>query len=117
MTLEIRKPAAWAKLPFEQLLAIEAGQAYVAEQLGGKVEPVATFRSSRSSSCSYDVFEDGSLWFHSNGDDEVWEDASDLTREMEFGDLSWDEIDSMDRDLLVHLVGEKDAKFFYESRP
>lgn len=116
MTLEIRKPAEWQDTSFDELLDCQAGQAFVAAQLNGNVQPIASFRSSRSSSCSYDVFGDGSLWFHSNAEDEVWADSSFFVMEMDFGEQAWDDIDSMDRDLLTHLYGEEGAKEFFESR-
>jgi hypothetical protein len=125
MAQEIRKPANWESNTFENLFTTEAGQAYVAEQFGGSVDPVASFQSNRANAdaCSYDLFEDGSLWFHSNSQDEVWADAADFVREMQFTGLHWDDsddrngllVDAMDRDLLVHLWGEDDAREFFES--
>lgn len=124
MVQEILKPANWESSTFEDLFTIEAGQAYVAEQLGGSVVPIATFHSNRANAdaCSYDLFDDGSLWFHSNAQDEVWADAVDFVREMRFDGLYWDEcddldgllVDEMDRDLLVHLWDEDDAREFFE---
>lgn len=125
MTQKIRKPANWESNTFEDLFELEAGRAYVAEQLGGTVAPKETFRSSRCTSevCSYDLFDDGSLWFHSNAEDEVWADAGDFVREMQFTGLYWDDsddrdgllVDAMDRGLLVHLWGEDYAREFFES--
>lgn len=125
MAQNIRKPANLGSSTFEDLFTIEAGQAYVAEQFGGSVDPVASFKSNRSNAdaCSYDLFDDGSLWFHSNAEDEVWADAGDFVREMQFTGLYWEDsddrdgllVDAMDRDLLVHLWGEDDAREFFES--
>ena len=55
--------------------------------------------------------------------DEVWPDAADFVREMQFTGLYWDDnddrdgllVDAMDRGLLVHLWGEDDAREFFES--
>jgi hypothetical protein len=122
--MTIRKPAAWENLTFEDLLSNEAGQAYVADQLGGNVDPVATFHSNRtgSDSCTYELFEDGSLWFVNSAQDEVWPDVSDFAIEMQFDGLYWDEfegrdgllVDAMDRGLLIHLYGEDGALDFFE---
>ena len=118
----IRKPRGWERNTLDELVAVEAGQAYLAEQLGGTVEPGANFRSSRNSQCGYDLFDDGSLWFHSNADDEVWVDARDFVDGMQFDGLSWSdsdatsrgEIDAMDRDLLLHLYGDVLARKSFE---
>ena len=124
MTQEIRKPANWESLTFEDLFETEAGQAYVADQLGGSVDPVAVFNSNRANAdaCSYELFEDGSIWFHSNSEGEVWSDAVDFVREMRFDGFYWNGgddwegtlVDAMDRDLLVHLFGDDDAREFFE---
>jgi hypothetical protein len=127
MTVEIRKPAGWEGVPMDDLLQTDAGQAYIAEQLDGEVEPEFTFRSSRTNAdaCSYDLFEDGSLWFHSNAVDEVWPDAEDfIYEEMNFEGLYWEDcdqrdgfvVDKMDRELLIHVLGKEEAKEFFERR-
>lgn len=125
MVEKIRKPANWESSSFEDLFTIEAGQAYVAEQFGGSVAPVKRFHSSRTNAdaCSYDLFDDGSIWYRNNAQDEVWADAVDFLRELRFDGLDWDEydgssnmiVDEMDRDLLVHLWGEDEAREFFES--
>ncbi len=121
---QIHKPAAWENTSFEDLLACQAGQAYVADQLRGHVDPEWTFRSDRTNSdpCSYDLFEDGSLWFHSNAEDEIWADANDFIQQFEFTGLYWDEcenrdgllVNSMDRELLIHLLEEEEAREFFK---
>jgi hypothetical protein len=125
MAQEIRKPANWENSTFEDLFTIEAGQAYIAEQFGGSVDSVKNFRSNRerSDACSYELFEDGSLWFHNNAQDEIWADVSDFVRELQFTGVYWEDtrdrdgflVDAMDRNLLVHLWGEDDAREFFES--
>lgn len=121
----LRKPANFESLTFDDLLAFDAGRAYVAQQLGGEVTPVESFKSDRpmAESCGYDVFEDGSLWLHSNSQDEVWPDAVDFSRQMQFDGLYWEDfdgrsgllIDRMDKDLLIHLFcDEDDAREFFE---
>lgn len=122
---EIRKPAALEDVPFEDLFCIQAGRAYIAEQLNGNIEPEKTFKSSRTGAdaCSYDLFEDGSLWFHSNAQDEVWADATDFINELCFSGLYWEDvedrddflIDDMDKNLLIHLLEDENAaRDFFE---
>jgi hypothetical protein len=125
MTEHIRKPANWEESTFENLFSIDAGQAYVAQQLNGNVAPVARFVSSRTNAdaCSYDLFEDRSVWFHSNAQDEVWSDVADFVQQMDFTGTYWSDcddrdgfmVDEMDRDLLVHLWGEDEAREYFES--
>lgn len=122
MNEEIRKPSNWGS--FDDLFTTEAGQAYVAAQFGGSIHPALTFRSDRANvdACSYDIFDDGSLWFHSNAEDEVWADAADFACQMRFDGVYWDDsddrdgflVDAMDRGLLVHLWGEDEAREFFE---
>lgn len=123
MSEKIRKPAGWEHSSLDDLLELDAGRAYVAEQLDGLVSPDVTFHSSRkqSDSCSYQLFEDGSIWFSSNAQDEVYLQVHDFVEEMKFDGLSWEEsddhkcvlVDSMDRDLLYHLFGEDGAREFF----
>lgn len=121
---DIIKPAGWKS--FDDLFTCEAGRAYVAEQLGGSVEPAVTFQSDRKGhdSASYDVFDDGSIWVHSNAPDFVHSDASDWANEelISFGGLYWEDcenrdgllVDSMDKSLMVYLWGEDLAKDHFE---
>lgn len=129
MPKTIRKPADWESSTFDELLAIEAGQAYVANQLGGDVAPVATFNSSRANmdTASYELFSDNSLWFINNARDEVWSDAGDFAQQLDFDGVFWEDIperdglredgilaDEMDKKLLIHLWGEESAREFFE---
>jgi hypothetical protein len=129
MPRKIHKPADWESGTFEELLEIEAGQAYVANQLGGDVSPVAVFKSSRENmdTASYELFADNSLWFINNARDEVWSDAGDFAQQLDFDGVFWEDIpernelgnagmlvDEMDKNLLIHLWGEELAKEFFE---
>jgi hypothetical protein len=123
---DIRKPAAWMHLSFDELLGCEAGRAYVAEQLDGEIDEEFVFRSSKTNAdaCSYSLYSDESLWFHSNAEDEVWTDANDFILELGFTDAWWSDcddrdgalVDDMDKGLLIHLLGEEDAVDFFEAR-
>ena len=71
----IHIPSGWRSL--DDLMAWEAGRAYVLRQLdrhSSAVQPDHEFHSSRTSgdpSC-YWVYSDGSLWFVNNAEDDVW---------------------------------------------
>lgn len=115
----IRLPAAWDKETAFDLLQISAGRAYVCEQLGVEIACEHSFRSSRENcdSAWYEVYEDGSLWFRNNAEDEVWSDYRDfVTNSLLPGlrvssDMVWDEsetddpkaveLDGMDKALLL----------------
>jgi hypothetical protein len=110
----IRKPAGWYANTLEELMACEAGQAYVVNQLGFELQPDEVFRSSHSSECSYELFADGSLWCINGAEDIVVVDASDWAlTELQFDGLWWEDsddrdglmIDDMDRELIIHLWG------------
>ena len=124
MSVQIKKPANWSKSRLEDLMSIEAGQAYVLSQFDRHFQPVEPDhvfkRSGRGDYCAYEIYEDGSLWYVNNAEDEVWSDAGDFANELNFSGLDWDEdgenpvIDEMDRNLLIHLHGEEGAREFFE---
>jgi hypothetical protein len=115
----IHLPAAWGKETAFDLLQISAGRAYVCEQLGVEIASEHSFKSSRQNcdSACYDVYEDGSLWFANNAEDEVWIDYRDFVTdsilpglrvssnlvwdESETDDLEAVELDEMDKALLL----------------
>lgn len=72
-----------------------------AESSGGFDAAVANFRSGE---CCYYVCADGSLYFASNADSEVWADASDFAVERIINGYEG-ALDSMDAGLLKHLGG------------
>lgn len=125
--IEVRKPAAWENSTLEDLMTIEAGQAYVLEQFGSDaVKPEVTFRSSRTNqdAASYDVFEDGSLWLHNNAQDVVYHDVSDFViNELRFDGVHWEDtddrdgmlVDDMDKNLLIYLWDEERAREHFAS--
>lgn len=59
----------------------------------------------RQGECCYYVFADGSLYFRSSGDSEVWSDASDFADERIINGYDGP-LDDMDADLLRHLGGQ-----------
>ena len=123
---EVRKPAAWVSNTLEDLMGIEAGQAYVVRQFGGDVVADFTAKSSRENcdSAEYEVFADGSLLFTNNAEDVVACDASDWANEnlTGFDGMRWSDeidadgfvIDEMDKNLMVYLWDEDTAKEHFE---
>ena len=115
----IRLPAAWDKQSAFDLLQISAGRAYVCEQLGVEIACEHSFKSSRENcdSGSYEIYEDGSLWYSNNAQDEVWSDYRDFVAESLLrglrvsSNMVWDEsetddpnaveLDGMDKELLL----------------
>lgn len=84
MTITIHKPAGWEHDPLDDLMQLDAGQAYVLQQFDAEdaVTPDHVFKRSGSGDyCCYEVYEDGSLWYVNNAEDEVWPDYSDFVRE------------------------------------
>jgi len=124
---KVRKPASWENNTLDELMEIEAGQAYVVRQFGGNVAPEFSAQSSRENqdTAEYEVFEDGSLLFTNNAQDVVHFSASDWANEelTGFQDVRWDEdtagdgfvIDDMDRSLMTYLWGEEAAKRHFMS--
>lgn len=119
MSKTIRKPAGWCQRTLDDLMSCEAGQAYVVNQLGFELPPDEKFRSTRSSECAYEYFDDGSLWLISGSEDEVAVDAGDWIQDnLRFDGVRWDddvdvdlpEMDQMDRGLLVYVYGDEEAR-------
>lgn len=81
----------------EELVEIAAW----AESSGGFEAAIASFREGE---CCYYVCADGSLYFASSAESEVWADASDFALERIMNGYDGP-LDSMDADLLTHLGG------------
>ena len=125
---EIHLPRGWESA--DDLMTCEAGRAYILSQLDPRseaIEPDYYFSSSnpRADACSYRIFSYGSLWFVNNAEDEVHSDARDWTVDnlVNSSNKLWDKrswyeydgcdctvIDAMDRELLIHVLGEDEAK-------
>ena len=71
---------------------------------GGKEIFDLAVASFREGECCYYVFSDGSLYFASSGDSEVWADASDFAVERIVNGYEGP-LDEMDAGLLNHLGG------------
>jgi len=137
--MKIHVPEAWNSVDMSDLMACEAGQAYVLDQLdpdSRAIKPSHTFNSSRENSdaARYLVFDDGSMWFQNNASDEVWADFRDfvtdelvpgITAQPGHPKLYWSDedaalfsddeawvLDDMDRGLLLHYTqqDEKSAR-------
>ena len=122
--MKLRLPANYYR--FDDLLTMEAGQAYLLNQLDRTscaLPPEHAFHSSRTN-CDpsrYEIYDDGSLWFVNNAQDEVWADYRDFVRDClipginsQPSELCWTEdeyesaesldawlIDDMDKQLLI----------------
>jgi len=123
----IRLPAAWKWSEAKDFMQLCAGRAYLLSQMDITSEPDHEFtRSGSGDTASYSVFDDGSLWYCNNAEDEVWSDYRDFVTERllpgleacsHAGQPSWGDddngdwvIDEMDRGLLVLFHdGDEDA--------
>ena len=114
----IRLPAAWPEGGAFDFLQLEAGRAYILDQIGVDGTPEHKFELSRTDCepTSYEVYDDGSLWFINNAEDEVWVDFREFVSDRlvpglqaQSPALRWEEdddpestvIDDMDRGLLL----------------
>lgn len=133
---KIHKPAAWESVSLDELMGCEAGQAYVLAQFcrDNPIEPEYRFFSSRTGhdTAAYKVYDDGSLWFAGNAEDEVWADFRDfvtatllpgIAAANAAGNMHWTDdeaarsddpaafaINSMDRNLLLLFCEGDDAE-------
>lgn len=71
---------------------------------GNEIFSASTFECSEGE-CRYYVFGDGSLYFRSSGDSEVWSDAADFANERIINGYTG-KLDAMDAALLRHLGGQ-----------
>jgi hypothetical protein len=133
----IRKPAAWDNSSIEDLMECEAGRAYILNQLDPKseaIQPEQRCESSRKNcdAARYKIYEDGSLWFVNNAEDEVWSDYMDFVQDSLLPGLEaqasrpgmcWSEdessesdeinawsIDEMDQQILLRYCDDDEAK-------
>jgi hypothetical protein len=78
----------------------------ILEQWSGEMNAIlaTAVASPGEGECTYYVFADGSLYFRSSGDSEVWADAVDFATERILNGYDGP-LDSMDHQLLIHLGG------------
>ena len=86
---------------------LEEDELEIIQEWSEKYWEKATFTTSEGECCYY-LFEDGSLYFRSSGDSEVWCFASDFAQDriIPAYDGSTRELDKMDRELMEHLGGK-----------
>jgi len=89
--------APWKGITEEEFAALK-------KWVGGKEIFAAAIASFREGGCCYYIFSDGSLYFASSGESEVWADASDFAVERIINGYEG-KLDPMDFDLLTHLGG------------
>ena len=91
----------WRDITDEELAAVNAWS-------GGKKILDSAAGKFREGECCYYVFSDGSLYFASNADSEVWADANDFAVERIINGYDGG-LDAMDKALLAHLGGFGDV--------
>ena len=75
----IHIPAGWEEPEAFYLLQLQAGRAYIFDQVGVDSEPLHEFGSSRwPNVCGYLVYDDNSIWFWNNAEDVVHCDFRDF---------------------------------------
>lgn len=108
----IRIPAGWRKSETHGLLQLQAGRAYVLDQVGVDSEPAHEFGSSLwPNVCGYVVFDDNSLWFWNNSEDVVHFDFRDFITDTLLEGISAQPeeqvADEMDKQLLALWDSER----------
>lgn len=82
----IKLPAAWPKEQAFDFIQLDAGRAYINDRVFP--EPVEEIWN-ESQTAAYLVYEDGSLWFVNNAEDEVWSNVDDFLAEYGLDELSF----------------------------
>ena len=109
--MKLHKPANLPECSWDDILAHEAGQAYLLQQLDPYSVAIQLHQDKALTNISgavcYMIYDDGSLWYNNPSSDEIWPAYTDFVQALidTIGctGLSWNEIDKMDRDILVYF--------------
>lgn len=98
----ISLPSNWAPAQAHGFLQLQAGRAYMLDQLGVCSHPKSEF-TGYDGQCAYRIYEDDSLWFANNAADEVWSSYARFVEERlpSFASVGYDELEPMSKDLLL----------------
>lgn len=117
------KPNNWEDSSYSDIFASLAGREFIAAQLREVTLPAQVFRSDRATGDSVycELYVDDSLALHTNAGTDVWVNVLDYLYECRYDGQYWEDsedrcgllIDAMDRELLVHVFGEVEARALF----